>query len=153
MDKKKIIFFRSILRLLEREMGFQTGFEIQCCGVTLGQCHILMELAEKKETTIRELSDTFGLDKSSLSRTVDGMVKSGLLNRAESKKDRRYTSLSLTKKGIKSAENINVTCNEYYKLLFDLIPEEKHSPIFESIKLLSEAMNKLRTSENKMCCV
>ena len=155
MDKKSIKFFRSILRVLERELGFQNGFEIECCGVTLGQCHILMELSDKKETTIKELSETFGLDKSSLSRTVDTMVERGFLNRCENKKDRRYMSLSLTITGNQTAESINLTCNEYYKKLFRCIPDDKHSLIIESLTLLSNAMNKLRKDKNqslKGCC-
>ena len=71
MNTQGIQAFRTILRVLERELGFQTDSESQCCGVTLGQCHILMEISGKKESTIKELAETFGLDKSSLSRTVD----------------------------------------------------------------------------------
>lgn len=155
MDKKKIQFFRSVLRVLERELGFQTDSESQCCGVSLGQCHILMELSEKKETTIKELAEIFGLDKSSLSRTVDKMVEAEMLNRMESKEDRRYMSLSLTKKGAAAAENINKICNDYYGKLFELIPKEKHSSIMESLSLLSDALYHLRKQNKgtpKGCC-
>lgn len=155
MDKKRIQFFRSVLRVLERELGFQTDSESQCCGVTLGQCHILMELSEKKETTIKELSEIFGLDKSSLSRTVDKMVEAGMLTRMESKEDRRYMALNLTQQGNQAAENINKMCNDYYGNLFKLIPEEKHSSIMESLSLLSDALYQLRKQNNgtpKGCC-
>ena len=43
MDIIQIEFFRGILRLLEREIGFQTDSESVCCGVTLSQCHVMME--------------------------------------------------------------------------------------------------------------
>ncbi|MFB3896616.1 MAG: MarR family winged helix-turn-helix transcriptional regulator [bacterium] len=156
MHKIRTKYFRSVLRVLERELGFQTDLGSQCCGVSLAQCHILMEFAEKKETSIKELSETFGVDKSSLSRTVDKMVALGLLNRVENKNDRRYLSLSLTKKGNQMADNINRTCSDYYAELFKNIPEDKHSAIIDSLSLLAEAMNKLRKGKNgspKSCCI
>ena len=155
MDKQEIQFFRKVLRMLERELGFQTDSESQCCGVTLGQCHVLMELSEKKESSIKELSEVFGLDKSSLSRTVDKMVEIGLLDRRESREDRRYLSLSLTRQGQQAALKINRTCNEYYEELFKRIPENKHSAVVESLSLLSDALYQLRQKTQgtpKGCC-
>lgn len=155
MDKKNIQFFRSVLRTLEREIGFQTDSESQCSGISLAQCHVLMELADKNETSIRELSETFGLDKSSLSRTVDKMVEGGLLNRIENSEDRRFLSISLTDKGIQLTESINKICNDYYGKLFDNIPQEKHAAIMESLTLLSDSMGKMRKEKKgflKGCC-
>ena len=150
MNKKQLKFFRSILRILERELGFQSDSESQCCGMTLTQCHVLMELTNKEITNIKELSELFGLDKSSLSRIVDKMVESGYLNRTEKKDDRRFLSISLTEKGKKTAEEINKVCDRYFEKLFKLIPEDKHSSVIESLVLLTNAMNGLR-NETKSC--
>jgi DNA-binding MarR family transcriptional regulator len=141
--------------MLEREAGFQTEAETQCCGISLSQCHVLMELSDGKEMSIRDLSDLLGLDKSTLSRTVDKMVESGVLQRTVDREDRRFVSLCLTKKGRRNADSINGYCDEYYSRLFTLIPETKHDSIIESLSLLSDAMNRMRTEEKKSpfeCC-
>ena len=150
MNKKQIKSFRSILRVLERELGFQSDSESQCCGMTLTQCHVLMELAGKKTANIKGLSELFGLDKSSLSRVVDKMVESGYLNRTEKEDDRRFLSISLTEKGVRTAEEINTVCDLYFERLFSMIPEDKHSSVIESLTLLTNAMNGLR-NEMKCC--
>ena len=155
MDRSQIEFFRGILRLLEREIGFQTDVESMCCGVTLGQCHVMMELSLRKEASIKELSESLGIDKSALSRTVDKMVDSGLLTRTEGKTDRRYVSLSLTDKGQQGADTINRICNEYYGKLFERIPSEKHRSVIESLTLLADAMKSMRTEKGaslSSCC-
>ena len=155
MDIIQIEFFRGILRLLEREIGFQTDSESVCCGVTLSQCHVMMELSHRKEASVKELSEALGIDKSALSRTADKMVESGLLNRNGGKSDRRYVSLSLTEKGHAGAETINRICNEYYMKLFERIPADKHQTVIESIALLAEGMKALRMDKDGVrtgCC-
>ena len=155
MERKQIEFFRGVLRILEREIGFQTDAESMCCGVTLGQCHVMMELSLRKEASIKELSETLGIDKSALSRTVDKMVESGLLTRTEGKTDRRYVALSLTGKGQQGADTINTICNEYYGLLFERIPAQKHQSVIESLTLLADAMKSMRIEKGSSlsgCC-
>ena len=155
MDRTQIEFFRGVLRILEREIGFQTDAESMCCGVTLGQCHVMMELSFRNEASIKELSESLGIDKSALSRTVDKMVDSGLLTRTEGKTDRRYVSLTLTDKGQQGADTINRICNDYYGRLFERIPSEKHQTVIESLTLLTEAMKSMRAEQSGApsgCC-
>ena len=153
MNKETIISFRSVLRILEREIGFQTDAESQCCGVTLGQCHVLMELSERGELSLKDLTDSFGLDKSTLSRTVERMVEAGLLHRVEGKADRRFVSLSLSDQGKSLSDSVHRQCNLYYGKLFALIPSAKHAQIIESLSLLAGAMTELRkSSAEKSCC-
>ena len=157
MDLKidEIKFFRNKLRTLEREMGKQMKSETSCCGVTLAQCHILMELDGQKEVSIKELSILLELDKSTLSRTIDTMVNAGLLNRDINSNDRRYYSITLTQLGESKIKTINDMCNGYYTELFKYIPDKYYSSIIESISIVSEAMKEISKSgktEIKNCC-
>lgn len=138
---------RRRIRFLGRELDFQLKSEIICCGITLSQCHIILELAEKKESSVKELSETFGLDKSTLSRTIDSMVEAGYINRNPNKEDRRFFKLSLTEKGTEKAEYINSQCNKYYADFLKDIPKDKQEMIMESVSLLGDIMSKFRK-----CC-
>ena len=154
IDYKFINNLRSKIRVLERELDFQLKSEMICCGVSLSQCHIILELAEKEESSIKELSETFRLDKSTLSRAIDSMVEAGYIKRNTSKEDRRFFKLTLTKKGIEKAEYINSQCNKYYAEVMKDIPENKQKMIFESISLLGDIMSKFRkccSNENGDC--
>src|SRR5512133_88549 len=96
MDVGTIRNFREKLRQLEREIGWQLKSDTECCGVTLAQCHILLEIGKSGEMSIVDLASTLGLDTSTLSRHVNGMVNIGLVDRVLNARDRRFVSISLT---------------------------------------------------------
>jgi len=66
--------------------------------------------------------------------------------------DRRIYDLTLTKKGKEKGEYINTQCNNYYKSIFENIPEEKHGMIIESIFLLGNAMKDKRAKQKMEKC-
>ena len=147
--------FRSKLRILEREIEKQLKTETSCCGVTMTQCHLLLELFAKDNISIIELARIFELDKSTLSRTIDSLVTTGLIERKINPEDRRYMIISLTTGGRKAVDTINNVCNEYYKELFKLIPAKKHSQVTESLSILADALKELNKSNKEAvrnCC-
>ena len=142
--------FRRALRFIERELSLQLDSETSCCGVTLPQCHLLLELEVIGEVSLSGLADATGLDKSTLSRTVESLVKEGFVQRNTSPDDRRGVRIILTDNGIKKASLINGYCDTYYDALFSLIPASKHSSIIQSLSILADAMQKMH-SENNPC--
>jgi DNA-binding MarR family transcriptional regulator len=78
-----------------------------CCqGVTLAQCHTILEIENQGQATTVELSKRLGLGKSTLSRTIDGLVNNGLVARVVNPTDRRFNLLSLTTKGQEGRQGI-----------------------------------------------
>ena len=59
--------FRKSLRVFEREAEIQNN---ECCnmGVSLSQCHLLMDIETKTNSSVTELSEIQNLDKSTISR-------------------------------------------------------------------------------------
>ena len=149
---ENIRLFRSKLRILERELERQLLSETGCCGVLLSHCHILMELAGRDEISITELAEIVELDKSTLSRTIDGMVKPDMVNRQTDHKDRRKVVITVTQEGKKKINEINQQCDSYYNRLFEQIPLEHHQQVVEVMQLLSSAMIKLK-KKSKICCL
>ena len=147
--------FRSKLRILEREIEKQLKTETSCCGVTMSQCHILLELISNDNISIIDLARIFELDKSTLSRTVETLVNAGFIERNINSDDRRFMRISLTEKGKTAVHAINKVCDEYYLELFKLIPEKKHDQVADCLTLLANAMKELNISSNiavKNCC-
>ncbi len=147
IPKKELKKFRHHIRRLEREIAFQQKEDTSCCGVSLTHCYALVEMADCCELSVTELAENLELDKSTLSRTVESMVASGLVTRTVNKTDRRRTILRLTPEGQATINGINETCDDYYKKLFKLIDAEKHHIISEAVELLATAMKKIRMSE------
>jgi len=130
-------------------MASDTG----CCGVSLAQCHLLLEVELRGASNVTELADILALDKSTMSRTVDALVNAGSLNREMAPDSRRQQVISLTKEGKARAQSINRACDSTYVRLLDFIPEEKRASVVESVALLAGAMRRLRRDPQAACCV
>lgn len=138
--------FRKRIRVLERKIGEQLDDDLTCCGVSTAQCHALLSIADRRETNISELAVELNLDRSTLSRTIDGLVNIGLVLRKENLSNRRYNQLSLTEQGEKTTARINRQCDDFYSRLFNYIPEKKQMQVMETMSLLVEAFLKVEKS-------
>jgi DNA-binding MarR family transcriptional regulator len=152
MNQSDIKIFRKHLRKLERETGILLSSETECCSVTVAQCHLLLELEADETLGLQDLSDILSLDKSTLSRTIDGCVQKGFIERSIDTKNRRKNILTLTELGSQKCDLINSLCNDQFSRIFSHIPEDKRDSVIESVFLLSEAMAKERQEGNSSCC-
>lgn len=145
--------FRRALRYLERFISSNVKENSVCCGVNPTQCHILLKVEEAGELSPSELREYLGLDKSSLSRTLDGLVRLGLLEREESSNDRRYHSISLTETGQQFVDRLNGECDRYYKPIFKSLSKEVREQLIEDFKTLFEAFSRVaNTPSERKCC-
>lgn len=144
--------FRKTLRSLEREVGFSMASETGCCGVTLAQCHLLLEVEERGQTSVTELAAALELDKSTLSRTVDSACNAGLLTRETDPASRRQQVISLTRAGIQKVDRINELCDGSYTRLFDFIARDKRDLVAEAVTILADAMRQKRKNPQSACC-
>jgi DNA-binding MarR family transcriptional regulator len=142
--------FRDSMRRLQRSLGWQAKNDADCCGITVAQCHALLEIGNKKDLSLVDLSGALGLDSSTLSRTIDTMVAGELVERNANPEDRRYITLSLTVKGQSIYNRINQTFDQYYQAIFANIPDDKQQQVIESIGLFTLAVAK---SEGTSCCM
>ena len=150
MDIQKIRFLREKVRLMEREINDPFGRDAGCCGLTLAQCHTLIEVGNRGEVSLVELASSFGLDTSTLSRMIQGLVVLGLVSRLTNEKDRRYVAISLTEQGRKLFDQIEATFNAYFSQVLELIPSENREAVVESIGFFSDAVRK--HNESSGCC-
>ncbi len=137
---------REIVRLLERKLGVLDDLESSCCGVTFTQCHAMVEIGRAEQISLNDLADLLGLDKSTMSRTINNLVQNDLVTRELDPKDRRYITIQLTAKGRRSFEEIETGMGEYFAQIYQALPENKRDQVIESLHLLVQAI-----SENECC--
>jgi DNA-binding MarR family transcriptional regulator len=142
MHSNQIGIFRKKLREIERAVGLGDRNEAVCCGVTLAQCHVLLEIGSSGELSIKDLAAMLDLDKSTLSRTVDSLVEMGLAERSPGPKDRRFISIRLAPKGKTVFNRINATWNRICTDMFRRIPVKKHAQIIEAAGLIAETLTR-----------
>jgi DNA-binding MarR family transcriptional regulator len=140
MKTTEIQEFRKYLRTIERSVADQLKLQTECCGVTLSQCHTLVELGDTGEINLAGLAKRMELDASTLSRTVESMVKTGLIARDIDSSNRRAVVISLTKKGKQRLTIINKSCNEYYGRIMKLIPKKDRSLLLKGVELVAATL-------------
>ena len=144
--------FRELIRTLERKLGILEDNEFACCGVTLAQCHALVEIGRAGTISLNELAELVNLENSTMSRTVNNLVNKDLVERNLDSKDRRYVTIALTAEGHTIFESIETQMDNYFKDIFSHIPEEKGAQVLESLALIVEATNKSKCCSKDTCC-
>lgn len=134
--------FRDLIRQLQRSLNWQWRLDASCCGVTVAQCHTIMEVGKTGRISIAELATALNLDISTVSRTIEGMVGAGLVKRTANPDDRRSVYIVLTEKGKSVYNDINSTYDAYYAEILADVPQDKQRQVMESIELLAQATAK-----------
>lgn len=149
MEFNDIRIFREAMHQLQRNLGWQWKCDAACCGITIAQCYALLEVGKNGVITLVDLASNLGLDTSTLSRTINGMVQAGLVERKANSEDRRFINITLAEQGKKIYDRINHNLDHYYTEIFTEIPPHKHRQVMESITMLANAINSLN---NGNCC-
>ena len=135
--------------MFERLTARQLKAESCCQGVTVAQCHPILEIEELGQATTGVLSKQLGLDKSTLSRTIDGLVNIGLVERVPHPTDRRFNLLSLTAKGQEVADRINQSNDCFFRQVFKEIGSNRHDDVIDNFEELVLAMRKTQNRFEK----
>lgn len=142
---------RQLLAELSRAAQLLEKSEVGCCGITLSQCHLLLEVSRREEeggTSLSDLASVLRLDLSTVSRVADGLVRQNLLKREVDAKDRRRSVLSLTEEGRGLVEGINGNMSAYTREILEKIPPEERMAVLRSLSLLVDAVKKVKGG----CC-
>ncbi|WP_312370166.1 MarR family winged helix-turn-helix transcriptional regulator [Lachnoclostridium sp.] len=137
---------RKLIRVLVKNLGMLEKSDSSCCGVTVTQCHAIVEIGQKGKVSLVDLADLLDVDKSTMSRTVNNLVELGLAIRELDTENRRFVIIQLTEDGKNVFNSIEKSMETYYKDIFCSIPEDKRGQVLESLALLTDA------AKNNKCC-
>jgi len=142
MDTQTLREFRKNLRQLERLIVGQLKEDTCCNGVSVAQCHCLLAVELLGRPSQNELAEHLGLEKSTLSRTVEGLVKIGQLERQADESDRRIIRLVLTPQGRSTCTTINEANDALYGRVLEEMsssPEQVVAVFAELVRAMSRA--------------
>lgn len=146
MEDKGNNVLRELLRILVRDLGVLEKSDASCCSISIAQCHAIVEIGRRGTISLVELADLLGLDKSTMSRTINNLVEADLVLRELDMENRRYVIIQLTDNGRSVFKSTEESMNSYYQNIFSSIPEDKRNQVLESLKLLTSAV------EANRCC-
>jgi DNA-binding MarR family transcriptional regulator len=150
VSSEEIRNFRRRLRVIERAVLSSLKEESSCCGVSLTQCHILLELEERQAVPVPDLISYVGLDKSTVSRTIDGLVMLGLVLRRENPENRRSQLVDLSPQGRTVVARINKMCNGKYQGLLGRLTPAERAKVLWSMDRIAELLTE--EENGKGCC-
>lgn len=131
---------RESLRILVRKLGIMDRGEASCCGITLSQSYTIVEIGRAGTMSVNLLTEILGLDKSTVSKSVDKLVNNGVLVRSTDPEDRRSVILCLSDKGQAVFEEVEKRTTTYFSEVIADIPDDKRQQIVDSLQLLVKSL-------------
>ena len=131
---------REKVRALEKKFGLLEE-EIVCYGISMAECHTLVEIGRAGAVSLNQLAEKLSLEKSTVSRKVNDLVEKGFVERKTDPEDRRYILISLAEEGRLLFNKIEQDMNQYYYRVYNCIPEHKRKQVLESLDILLAAVS------------
>lgn len=125
--------------------------DLCCGGATLAQCTILTQLDRTGPVTQAELARGLGLDKGWISRSVDALVREGLLVKTPSASDRRSVVIDMTDAGRALCREVNANLDLLSERVLQRIPPEEREGVVHALRLLERALEE-ELSASRSCC-
>lgn len=138
MDILKFVRMFGIMDALNKPVGRP---------LSVSQVMALEEL-ESTRLTVWELANKLMLERSSVSRLVDKLIKEGFVCREVNEKNRREIHLSLTDNGEKTIHQLREQSIEFYQNVLMNLPEPEQKKVVEGFELLIKSICELTCNTN-----
>lgn len=138
----------------------------ECCRTSTTQCHLLVELGRSGPLPLNEIGARLSLEKSWVSRAVDGLVERGWATKEPNPLDARSWLVTLTADGEDRALELNATLDNHAARVLEHLSERDRASVEKSLLLLLKALRedidiasccpapraKAPTKDRRSCC-
>lgn len=152
MDKTSSqLQFAETLQWLTNDLVRYAGLLDRVCtenlNITGSQGYTLLAMPDGESISMNDLSLKMKLAGSTMTRTVDPLVKKGLVDRYPDAEDRRVVRVHLTDDGIQAKRQLHETLQWFFSSVMEAIPEGERAQVIQTLERLNGAiMNALQ------CC-
>jgi putative acetyltransferase len=137
---------RQAARQLVRELNLLDGnFCIE--GFSFSECHLLTELEAMATATASELGDRLVLEKSTMSRLINGLLTRGIIESRQDSTDRRKRLLNLTEKGRSAASQLNSLSDRQVLSALEFLSPADREIVIRGLRYYSGALSRSRLGE------
>ncbi|MBI3348502.1 MAG: winged helix-turn-helix transcriptional regulator [Burkholderiales bacterium] len=140
----------SLLREVARLYTRAQRVVADCCRTTSTQCHLLTELGRSGPLPLSELGTRVSLEKSWVSRAVEGMAARGLVTKEPNPSDARSWLVMLTADGERTLRELNQTLDDHAASLLAALSPRERDTVETSLLTLLKA---LRADPAATCCL
>ena len=118
-------------------------------GLTNQQEMILGHLDEREPTNLKGLARHMGVTASTMSISVERLVRRALVIRERSNDDRRQILLRLSPTGTRLMESQSVLDFDRVRMLLEALPEDVRADAMRGLAILAEAADRLAAERPK----
>ena len=147
MSKKDIIFLDFLIRHSWHRVSRMYNQKAMTHGTTMSVGFILM-IVEKSGTLSTQLGPKMGMEPTSLSRTLNAMEKSGLIERREFKGDKRKVNVFLTAKGVESRRMVKNFLLDFNQKVSSKLNDRDLKGFFNVMNALDLAIEEVELEKN-----
>jgi DNA-binding MarR family transcriptional regulator len=97
------------------------------------QKQVLMAILRTTENNMTDLSEQIGLEKSTLTRTVDSLIEEGLVTRSSGIQDRRTITCALTERGQAIANQLDQLMRGHLESILSGLSENERIELNEKL--------------------
>lgn len=131
---------REATRVMERNLEKLNGPDMDCENLTLAQCHVLVETGQLENSSLKGLAEALNLDSSTVSKTVESLVKKGYVSRNNLPANRRMVSISLTPEGAGVFQRVEDDMNLRFQKICAHLSESELNAVIDALKSYNSAM-------------
>jgi len=136
--------FRETLGLAYQRVNALQRDEKRRFGVSLSRCVTLETLLREGPLPVNELASRLGLDASTVTRSIDGLVREALVRRTrDERQDRRRVFIALTARGRTLAQKLEQCADAYSEQILARIPRERREDVLYALGVLMKAVDDL----------
>ncbi len=140
----------SLLREVARLYTRAQRVVADCCRTSNTQCLLLTELGRSGPLPLSELGQRLSLEKSWISRAVDGLVRRGWATKEANPQDARSWLVTLTDDGAERVSELNQTLDAHAEQLLGALKGADRKTVETTLLLLLKA---LREDGAATCCL
>jgi len=118
--------------------------------ITLNQFLVLSMLVHKESFGMGELAHQLGTSSGNMTTMIDRLVRSGLVLRSHSEKDRRVVEVRLSPEGRDLAERVRRATKAGMRRIMRKMPDEKKRAFFDALDSLIDVLAEDRPRQRRM---
>jgi DNA-binding MarR family transcriptional regulator len=134
------------IRELFKFLQFRDRDAMTACGLSVAQCYMVDAIGMQGQLTLNELAESLYVTPSTASRTVDDLVRKGLVERRQDLADRRAIRLSLTPPGQALYEALRRHLIQRQMTILEQLDPESRRGVLKALQQLFQAV------KDPSCC-
>lgn len=126
------------MRMVSNAVSQEFARKVSTEDVTVAEWSFMRALYDFEQTPPSVLSERMGMTKGAISKLAERLVAKGLVERAESRLDKRAHSLSLTAEGRARTPVLASLADENDAEFFGVLTKDEHETLDRILKVLAE---------------